>query len=194
LKIRIDPKWFLLVSVTTVGLFLDWATKLWAVSNLQMGVPVKVIGKLGQFLLIYNKAAVFGLDPRKIIPSFPLIPVHFVFSTIAVLLVVAYFNTLKKNETIMKWGISLVLPGALGNLVDRIFHPGRGVVDFMQIDLQFWPFNPWPIFNMADIYITFGVILICINFLLDGRKQQKENKEIAGRDAVKECPSPSQMS
>jgi signal peptidase II len=171
LKFRIDPKWYLFISVTVVGSVLDWLTKLWAVAHLHAGVPVKVFGEFGQFILIYNKAAVFGLDPRKIIPSFPLYQFHFIFTIIAVLFVTAYFRTLKKNESLMMVGISLVMPGAIGNCIDRIFSPGRGVVDFMQIDLKFWPFNPWPIFNMADIYVTIGVILICIHFLLEGRKQ-----------------------
>jgi signal peptidase II len=173
LKFRIDPKWYLFVSVSLVGALLDWQTKLWAVAHLRPGVPVKVFGELGEFLLVFNKAAVFGLDPRKLLPSFPLHQVHFIFTIIAVILVIGYFVTLKKGDTVMKWGISLVMPGAIGNLIDRIIFPGRGVVDFMQIDLKFWPFNPWPIFNMADIYITFGVILICINFLLDSRKKKE---------------------
>jgi signal peptidase II len=174
LKFRIDPKWYLFISVTVVGSFVDWLTKLWAVAHLHAGVPVKVFGEFGQFVLIFNKAAVFGLDPRKIIPSFPLYQFHFVFTIIAVLFVIAYFRTLKKNESLMMVGISLVMPGAIGNCIDRVLSPGRGVVDFMQIDLKFWPFNPWPIFNMADIYVTFGVILICIHFLLEGRAQKKQ--------------------
>lgn len=179
MKFRIDPKWYLLASVTLLGSMLDWLTKVWAVAHLQAGVPVKVFGEYGQFLLVFNKAAVFGLDPRKLIPAFPLHQFHFVFTIVAVLLVTGYFVTLKKKDTLMKWGISLVMPGAIGNLIDRIVFPGRGVVDFMQIDLKFWPFNPWPIFNMADIYITFGVILICINFLLDARKQKEQQSQKA---------------
>jgi signal peptidase II len=170
LKFRIDPKWYLFVSVTLAGSLLDWLTKVWAVAHLHVGVPVRVFGDIGQFVLIYNKAAVFGLDPRKIFPSFPLYQFHFVFTIIAILFVTAYFKTLKRHESIMIVGISLVMPGAIGNCIDRIFSPGRGVVDFIQIDLKFWPFNPWPIFNMADVYVTLGVILICIHFLLEGRR------------------------
>jgi signal peptidase II len=177
LKFRIDPKWYILLSVTIAGAFFDWLTKSWAVFHLQPGVPVKVFGELGQFLLVFNKAAVFGLDPRKIVPSFPLYQTQFVFTIIAVILVAGYFATLKKKDILMQWGISLVMPGAIGNLIDRIVSPGRGVVDFMQLDLGFWPFNPWPIFNMADIYITFGIILICINFLLEGRKQKERQSK-----------------
>jgi signal peptidase II len=179
LKFRIDAKWYLLVSVAIVGFACDWMTKVWAATQLHVGVPVQVFGDLGQFVLVFNKAAVFGLDPRKIFPWFPLTQFHFVFTIIAVILVIAYFRTLKKSDVLMQWGISLVMPGALGNLFDRIVFPGRGVVDFMQIDLKFWPFNPWPIFNMADIYVTIGVILICINFLLERNKQKKQGSPSA---------------
>ncbi len=182
----IAPKWYLFASVTIIGSLLDWLTKSWAVAHLHMGAPVKVIGDFGQFVLVFNKAAVFGLDPRKIFPAFPLHQVHFFFSAIAILLVTLYFVTLKKKDKVMIWGISLVMPGAVGNLIDRIAFPGRGVVDFMQIDLKFWPFNPWPIFNMADMYITFGVILICINFLLESmnKKEQQQPKVEISKSAM----------
>jgi len=185
LKFRILPKWYLLFFVTVAGFACDWVTKVWAAKHLHVGIPVRIFGDFGQFVLVYNKAAVFGLDPRRIIPSFPLTQFHFIFTIIAVVLVIAYFRTLKKNDTLMQWGISLVLPGALGNLFDRIVFPGRGVVDFMQIDLKFWPFNPWPIFNMADIYVTIGVILICINFLLESNKQKR-----LGTPPASVAPSP----
>jgi signal peptidase II len=63
----------------------------------------------------------------------------------------------------MKWGLTLILPGALGNLLDRILHPGLGVVDFIRIGVSDTLY--WPIFNMADVYVTVGVGLIFINFL-----------------------------
>lgn len=65
----------------------------------------------------------------------------------------------------MHWGVALITPGALGNLFDRLVYPARGVVDFIMVDLGFPPFNPWPIFNIADIYITVGVAIILFEFI-----------------------------
>ena len=62
------------------------------------------------------------------------------------------------------WG--LVLGGALGNAVDRaLIHTGtlRGVRDFIHVDLGFWPFAPWPTFNIADAAICIGVALLIVS-------------------------------
>ncbi|MCX7935379.1 MAG: signal peptidase II [Planctomycetota bacterium] len=55
------------------------------------------------------------------------------------------------------WALGLVLGGAAGNFYDRIRH--QGVRDFIQVDLGFWPANPWPVFNVADIGIVAGVLI-----------------------------------
>ena len=51
----------------------------------------------------------------------------------------------------MKWGVSLALSGALGNMIDRFVY--GAVVDFLDVRI-------WPIFNVADIAIVCGVILL----------------------------------
>ena len=55
----------------------------------------------------------------------------------------------------------LVLGGAAGNLLDRLF--GGEVTDYL--DLQFWPLQSWPIFNAADMAITTGVALLLLSAL-----------------------------
>lgn len=68
-------------------------------------------------------------------------------------------------------GFGAVMGGALGNAWDRMwsFFPEsgiRGVRDFIHVDLGFWPLNPWPTFNVADIGITCGFILLLIDQLI----------------------------
>ncbi len=55
------------------------------------------------------------------------------------------------------WALGMVLGGAAGNFYDRIRH--QGVRDFIQVDLGFWPANPWPVFNVADMGIVAGVLI-----------------------------------
>ena len=175
MKLKIASKWYLFLIVTVFGFIIDLLTKYWASSKLPLGIPVKVIGEAAQFLFVYNKAAVFGMDPRHFFPSFPLNGFFFVFNTIAMILILIYFNALKKEEKLMQWGISLVMPGALGNLFDRIIHPHLGVVDFIRLGVSETLY--WPIFNIADVYVTVAVILICINFAMEG-KNKKAGKAI----------------
>ena len=174
-------KWKLLFTVSLVGLFLDWYTKYLAASKLQAGIQVPVIGKIIQWQLIFNKGALFGMNPKAWFPSFPTNIFFYVMSVIAMILILFYYKNIETNAKFSYWGISIIMPGALGNLLDRIIRPGQGVVDFIRVDLGFWPFNPWPIWNLADAYITVGVSLIILDlWLLErGKKRTKaDNSQV----------------
>lgn len=166
-------KWKLLITASVTGLFLDWYTKFIVVSNLQIGKEVPVIGKILQWQLIFNKGALFGMNPKAWFPSFPTNIFFYVMSVIAMILIVLYYKNIEANAKFSYWGISIIMPGALGNLLDRIIRPGRGVVDFIRVDLGFWPFNPWPIWNLADAYITIGVSLIILDLWLLERSKKR---------------------
>jgi signal peptidase II len=153
--------------------FIDWLTKYVAASLLQGKRPFQVAGRFLQLLLVYNKGALFGFDPRHFFPSFPLNTFFFIFSIIAIAVIIAYYQSLKDSDTLMKWGLALVLPGALGNLLDRIIHPMLGVVDFIRIGVSDRLY--WPIFNMADVYVTIGVALIFINFIREEFTQKEKS-------------------
>ncbi len=62
------------------------------------------------------------------------------------------------------WALGLILGGAAGNIYDRIAYPG--VRDFILVDLEFWPANPWPIFNIADAVIVIGFVYYTVWSLL----------------------------
>ncbi len=176
MKLKIASKWYLFLFITATGFAIDFLSKYWAVTKLPLGIPVKILGENVQFLFVYNKAAVFGIDPRYVIPSFPLNGFFFAFNTIAIIVIAVYFQALKKEEKLLKWGISLVMPGAIGNLFDRIVHPNLGVVDFIRLGISDTVY--WPIFNFADVYVCAAVFLICVHFILEG-----ENKKTRQRQA-----------
>ncbi len=92
------------------------------------------------------------------------------------------FNLIFRFDKYNKWmtvGMVLMAPGAIGNLVDRIGCLAgagiykNGVIDFLQF--TFWP--SFPICNLADYYLTIGVVLLLIGFVLEFRKEWKEMKE-----------------
>lgn len=173
LALKVNRKWFFFTIVTALCFAVDLFTKHLAVESLHGRMPLKVVGRFVQFLLIYNKGALFGFDPRHYLPSFPLNTVFLIFSVLAIAVIVAYFKTLHDSDWAMKWGLTLILPGALGNLADRIFHPGLGVVDFIRIGVSDTLY--WPIFNMADVYVTIGVGLIFINFLQEEFRRKRRD-------------------
>jgi signal peptidase II len=166
-------KWVIFWTITCGGLFFDWATKYMAVKTLVAGHVTPVWGKSFGFYLIYNRGALFGIDPRAYIPGFPVNVFFYVFSAIAAILLIVYYANLRNTPSFMYWGISIIMPGAMGNLWDRIFFPNRGVVDFVKVDLGFSPAHPWPIFNMADMYITIGVMLILLGLWIEEIRKKK---------------------
>ena len=69
----------------------------------------------------------------------------------------------QRGEKLLFWGLGMVLGGAVGNLVDRIRF--RAVVDFLDFYVGQWH---WPAFNVADIAICCGALLVCLSMWLKG--------------------------
>ena len=107
--------------------------------------------KFINFELVYNKGIAFGLFS---------LDEGFAYQSISMLIIIVtiiliYFIT--KSRGFERFGFILILGGALGNLFDRIFY--KAVPDF--IDLHVNDFH-WFIFNIADIFITFGIICLIL--------------------------------
>src|SRR5690606_18667816 len=125
-----------LALVSLVVLVADLGTKWWAVKALEKDgfrLPAKEIikGRLA-FVLARNPGGAWGMfhdQPEKVRkPFFVLV------SVIAVVVIVGMFRKLDPKQRALKWGLPLVLGGALGNLVDRVRY-GQ-VIDF--IDVVYW--------------------------------------------------------
>lgn len=148
---RTRSKTYLVLGLALFLVFLDQLSKFFIEDLLSLGESVSVIGDLLRFTLMYNDSAAFSLGVGA---TWPLT----IISSIAVLALI-WFGP--KSKTLIWLIISaLVLGGATGNLVDRLFRePGFAnghVVDFLQI-----PFN-FPIFNLADSFVVIGVSLALI--------------------------------
>ena len=140
---------------------LDWVTKRWALEALSGGRQIETLGGLVPLTLAYNKGAAFGLnvgdDSRWLF-----VPITF----FALVLLGMLFRQAHRSDILRQLSLALVISGAVGNLYDRL-RWSRGVVDFIgPIDLGFADF---PIFNVADISISCGAILLAISFWLEER-------------------------
>ncbi len=132
----------ILIIVTSV-IFLDQATKLFAVRNLQLNTPVVFIKNFLNLTLVHNRGAAFGTFQNQL----------FLFILISILAIALIFYNLrdKKNSIIFKLSLSLILGGAIGNLIDRLRF--GFVIDFLDLRI-------WPVFNLADSVITIAAILL----------------------------------
>ena len=153
-------KYAWLFSMAFAVLVADQATKAWAHMRL---LRDRIIFQ-GDFLELgyaENHAAALGLFRN--VPENLRVPLFHLVSFGAVVLVLYYAAKLTgaRGERFAKWGLPLVLGGALGNECDRLF---RGFV------IDFVGFHPggmrFPAFNIADAAIVVGVVLLIIDALI----------------------------
>ena len=89
-------------------------------------------------------------------------PFFFGISLLAVIFIVSLYRRLTPEQTALKWGLPLVLGGALGNLINRIQY--SHVIDFIDVYAKWGGENHhWPTFNIADVAIVAGVGLMAID-------------------------------
>ncbi len=162
---------------------LDIVTKRWALEAL---VPTgrELFGGLLPLTLAFNKGAAFGVRLGEDSRWF-FVPV----TIIALVLLGVLYKQAAERDFLRIGAISLVVSGAVGNLYDRV-RWDRGVVDFLgPIDLGFWDF---PIFNVADMAITCGAILLAISFWLEEQAERRSAAEAASvPDELTEEPTSS---
>lgn len=133
---------------------LDIATKLLVQRTLRFGVPIPVWGDFFRLTYIYNPGAAFGLHLGNYS--------RFVFMGLAIVMVVLLFSMYRSTpitDKVRLLAIAAVTGGAIGNLIDRVRSP-RGVVDFLDFGIGAMR---WPVFNIADIAVTAGAILLAIS-------------------------------
>jgi len=106
--------------------------------------PFVIIKNLFSFSYSQNSGIAFSID----IPIFVII----ILNLILIPVIIYFINTeLNIKHPITKLSLALIVAGAIGNLIDRFLH--GFVIDFISV----WT---WPIFNMADMYVSFAVLLI----------------------------------
>lgn len=183
--------------VTLIVVIADQATKLY-VKGIKIpflgidtpGMPYQssknVIGNFFKITFIENPGMAFGLQlGGKLFLS--------IFTIFATVLLV-FFLYKNRNETLtLRLSLAFILGGAIGNLIDRVFYGviydyaplfyGR-VVDFLHFDFPNFSvfgktFYSWPIFNIADVFVTIGFLIILIGYKKIFKHDELEEELIA---------------
>jgi signal peptidase II len=148
------------VGIAAAVVVLDQLSKTWAVRRLSDG-DIEVVGSL-RLHLVFNSGASFsfgeGLGP--------------VIALVVVAVAVALFWT--GRSTPSKLGavaIGLILGGAVGNLLDRVFREGDGVLGGHVVD--FVDVRWWPVFNVADAAVSVGGVLLVL-YLVFGEGHESD--------------------
>jgi signal peptidase II len=136
--------------ISFIVVVLDQITKYLALTYINPFDSFKILPFL-HLVLVTNKGAAFGIF-KHIGSSF------FIAASVIAIIFVIYLMIRGKEDHL---GLSLILGGAIGNLIDRILY--GSVVDF--IDLSIGKYH-WPAFNIADSALSVGVTIILLNNLL----------------------------
>jgi signal peptidase II len=172
-----------LAVVSIVALALDLGTKQWAKTQLPECQFSLGVHRHLEFCLARNPGGAFGLLQDE--PETIRRPFFLGISVLAVAFIVSLYRKLTPQQWALKWGLPLVLGGALGNLIDRI--QDRHVIDFIDYRAE-WirsayslvsrhPTDHWPTFNIADIAIVAGVALMAID-MFTPRKASPEGASV----------------
>ncbi|GAB6060236.1 signal peptidase II [Desulfonatronum parangueonense] len=165
-----QPRYRIVLSLGLVVLVLDQITKLWVASALPLWSSKTVIPGFFNLVHVLNKGAAFGflhdLDAAWR-------PYFFMAVTaLAVVLILHLLRTVPREDNVLFTALGLILGGAMGNLVDRI-RLGE-VIDFL--DFYIGQYH-WPAFNVADVAISIGSILLLVSVYRTRRYGLTEDKD-----------------
>ena len=139
--------WRLAGALCGLVVVLDQAAKALVEANLLPGEDVDVAGPLG-LTLAHNRGVAFGLASGG--------GSRLILFTVAALAVVALLFARNPTRPVIWVAVGLLSGGALGNLADRV--RADAVTDYVA-------FAAWPPFNLADVAITFGVLLLAFSYV-----------------------------
>ncbi len=198
------PSALFLAVVSIVSLVADVGTKLWAEQRFPEGTyspPVVVIENHLSFVMAHNKGGAWGLlqgeneNVRR--------PFFLLVSVAAILFIVTLYRRLQPRQHALRWGLPLVLGGALGNVFDRVRY--GHVIDFIdyradwikklnELVQKYYPkhvvTDHWPTFNVADIAICVGVALMAVDMLTSSRGRRAQDEPRAPDVPVEPEPAP----
>lgn len=147
----------LLAALAVAVVALDRWTKHWASTTLPFGQPIQIAGDYLRLTYTLNSGVAFGIGQGT---GFP----YYIFSLVAIVVIVWMFLRGRAGDDPVRGiALTLILSGAIGNLVDRV--TSGEVVDFIEVGIPTWH---WPIFNVADSAVTVGVLLFALTWSRGG--------------------------
>ena len=153
---QLKQAWYLLISFAVI--FADQSLKYYIKTNFRVGETRKVVPGVFSFNYLQNNGAAWNILAGKMW-------IFYIITLVASIVVIYYLFNLKYQNITFDIGLALIFGGVIGNFMDRL--QMHYVVDMFQLD--FINFN---IFNIADMAITVGLLLVFIYliFLEDKNK------------------------
>ena len=156
---------YFIIALLVIG--LDQLTKWFIINNMDFGESITVIEDFLYVTSHRNTGAAWGILEGQMW--------FFYIITVIVIIALIYYMKKATNEgTLFKLSLALMLGGAIGNFIDRVFR--KEVVDFIHT----YPFGyNFPIFNIADSALVVGVGLLMVYMLFEEKMAKKKEKSNA---------------
>ena len=159
-------KYLILLAVTPLVLIVDQLTKLYIDGTMKLYQSIPVIDGLFNITYLRNRGAAFSFLAEA---SWRL-PFFLIATVIAVIAILVAFRKLRDDQRFAAVSLTLILSGAVGNLIDRV-RMGE-VIDFLDV---YWKNHHWPAFNVADSAICVGVALLALDMYREEKRLKREN-------------------
>lgn len=140
----------MIIWLTLVVILLDMVSKYIVSRLLIVNESVMVIKNFFNITYVRNPGAAFSIFSTN---SFLVMIISFII----IIGIILYISKNKPSNKMERVAYSLILGGAIGNFIDRVIY--GYVRDFIEIDIFGWDY---PIFNLADVFVVVGVILLVI--------------------------------
>ena len=164
IKKYLSKKSFIDLLIVFLIFFIDRISKIFVIKIVEKNNSSELfVSKFLNIHLIWNEGVAFGLF------SFTKESFYNLLSLLILLLIILIIFMLFQSRGVKKYALLMILGGALGNFFDRIF--SKAVPDF--IDFHVGEFH-WFIFNVADIFISIGVIFMILLELIGSNKDNEK--------------------
>ncbi|EEL49588.1 Lipoprotein signal peptidase [Bacillus cereus Rock3-44] len=140
---------------------IDQVSKWLIVKNMELGTSIPIIDNVLYITSHRNRGAAWGILEGQMW-------FFYIITIVFVGFIVVYMKKYAKTDMLLGVSLGLILGGAIGNFIDRVFR--QEVVDFIHVYI--FSYN-YPVFNIADSALCIGVVLIIIQTLLEGKKMKE---------------------
>lgn len=148
--------------ITSVVLMLDQFIKIIIMKNMELNTKITLIPNFFSLFYVKNTGAAFSIFKNNTL-------FLIILSVIIVVILDRYIKKEKEFTKLSIFSLGIIMGGIFGNLLDRIIH--HSVIDYLSFNIINYSF---PIFNLADIGITVGVVLLLIESIRKDKKIKKK--------------------
>jgi len=163
------PKGIFVVIVASVVLVLDQVTKWYIRGTLGLYESIPVFDSFFHITHARNTGGAFslfaGASPALRVPFF------FAVTMVALVALIYFLRQVGERQRLLQFALAGILGGAIGNFIDRMLI--GSVTDFLDVHYGEWA---WPTFNVADSFITIGMVVLLLHSLLSSNVEPAERK------------------